>query len=200
VKRKTRKFARNRNAKKVRAVRANSRRNRATRKRSTPTRIRRRLLVPKNRRRTEVQRKALAALAHMRREKMSLAKATRLEHIKQSTFLRYVGSAVYRSGPGKPWKAAKRDRLSAKMTILTAQGPTFAMVRGSVERTRLARYDIALRKFRAAEDGAVEELQAFKGLTVAGFPLITDPALLIQLEEAGQLDFDALYYSVGARP
>ena len=111
MKRKTRKLARKRNAKKVLAFRANSKRKRATKKRSTHTRIRRRLLVPKNRRRTEVQRKALAALAHMRREKMSLAKATRQERIKQSTFLRYVGSAVYRSGPGKPWKAAKSDRL-----------------------------------------------------------------------------------------
>jgi hypothetical protein len=199
MKRKTRKLARKRNAKKVLAFRANSRRKRATKKRSTHTRIRRRLLIPKNRRRTEVQRKALAALAHMRREKMSLAKATRLEHIKQSTFHRYVGSAVYQSGPGKPWKVAKSDRLSAKMTILTAQGPTFAMVRGSVERTRLARYDIVVRKVRAGEDGAVVELQVFKGQTVAGLPLITDPALLIQLEEAGQLDFDALYYSAGAR-
>jgi hypothetical protein len=199
MKRRTRKLTRKRKAKNTHALRANSRRKRATKKRSTHNKIRRRLLVPKNRRRSEVHRKALAALAHMRREKMSLAKATRLEHIKQSTFLRYVGSAVHRSGPGKPWKAAKSDRLSAKMTVLTAQGPTFAVVRGSVERTRLARYDIALRKFRAAEDGAAEELQAFEGLTVGGFPLITDPALLIQLEEAGQLDFDALYYSAGAK-
>jgi hypothetical protein len=85
------------------------------------------------------------------------------------------------------------------MTILTPRGPVFAQVRNSVERTRLARYDNALRNFRAGADGAVEELQAFEGQTVGGHPLITDPDLLIQLEEAGSLDFDALYYSVGAR-
>jgi hypothetical protein len=85
------------------------------------------------------------------------------------------------------------------MTILTRQGPTFDVVRGSVERTRLARYDIAVRKFRAGEDGAVEELLSFKDQTVAGHELITDPDVLIQLEEAGQLDFDALYYSAGAK-
>lgn len=130
---------------------------------------------------------------------MSLAKAAKLEHIKQSTFLRYAGSAVYRSGPGKPWKATKSDRLSAKMTILTRQGPIFDVVRSSKERTRLALYDNAVRKFRAGEDGAAKELASFEGETVAGHELITDPDVLIQLEEAGQLDFDALYYSAGAR-
>jgi hypothetical protein len=84
------------------------------------------------------------------------------------------------------------------MTVLTAQGPTTVLVRGSRERTRLARYDIALRKWRAAEDGADKELMAFQGQTVGGHILITDLELLIRLEEAGQLDFDALYFSVGA--
>ena len=83
------------------------------------------------------------------------------------------------------------------MLITTDRGPIFDVVRGSVERIRLSRYDIALRKWRAGEDGAEQELAAFKGQTVAGHVLITDPDLLIQLEEAGQLDFDNLYYSVG---
>lgn len=142
--------------------------------------------------------KALAALALMRREGLSLARATRLEHIKPSTFLRHVGNAVYRSGPGKRWKPRKSDRLSAAMTILTSQGPTTAVVRGSRERTLLARYDIALRKWRGGEDGAERELLTFKGQTVAGHVLITDTNLLIQLEEAGRLDFDNLYYSIGS--
>ena len=134
----------------------------------------------------------------MREEKLSLSKATRREHIKPNTFLRHVGSAVHRSGPGKPWKASKSDSLSARMRILTPQGPVFDVVRGSRERTRLARYEIALRKFRAGEDGAEKELATFRRLTVGGHVLVTDVNLLIQLEEAGQLDFDSLYYSVGS--
>jgi hypothetical protein len=152
----------------------------------------------RNRRDSEARIRALAALARMRRENLSLAQAARIEHIKPSTFLRYVGSAVHRSGPGKPWKPTKADRFSARMTVLTALGPTTVFVRGSRERTRLARYDIALRKWRAAEDGADKELMAFQGQTVGGHVLITNPDLLIQFEEAGQLDFDALYFSVGA--
>jgi hypothetical protein len=49
--------------------------------------------------------------------------------------------------------------------------------------------------FRGAEDGAVEELKSFEGKTVGGYELITDPKLLIELEEAGQLDFENLYSS-----
>jgi len=199
MKRKTRKRVQKRNAKKVRPSRVRSQRKVGKKKRSTVLSLRRRHSVLGSARQSLVHQKTLAVLSRMRRQKLSLAKAAKLEHIKQSTFLRYAGNAVYRSGPGKPWKATKSDRLSAKMTILTARGPIFGAVRGSVERTRLAFYDIALRKFRAGEDGAVEELLSFKGKTVAGYELITDPNLLIQLEEGGQLDFDELYYSAGAR-
>jgi hypothetical protein len=87
--------------------------------------------------------------------------------------------------------------LPEKMMILTDQGPIFAVVRSSTERTRLSRYNVALRKWRAAEDGADQELLAFKGQTVAGHVLVTDPDTLIRLEEGGQLDFDAFYHSVG---
>jgi hypothetical protein len=160
-------------------------------------RTRRRLLFPKSVRQTAIYQKALAVVARMRRDKLSLARAAREEHIKPGTALRYVGNAIQRSGPGKPWKATKSDRLGASMTVLTAQGPTTVIVSGSVERTRLARYDIALRRWRADEDGADKELMAFQGQTVGGHVLITDPDLLIQLEEAGQLDFDTLYFSIG---
>jgi hypothetical protein len=43
------------------------------------------------------------------------------------------------------------------------------------------------------------ELKAFEGRRVAGHTLITDTKLLIQLEEAGQLDFDNLYTSFRGR-
>jgi hypothetical protein len=133
----------------------------------------------------------------MRRLGWSLNKAAKQERIKPQTILRHVGKALYRSGPGKPWKATKSDRLPEKVMVLTEQGPIFVAVRSSVERTRLSRYYIALRKWRAAEDGAAEELSKFKGLKVAGYGLITNPDTLIRLEEAGQLDFDAFYYSLG---
>jgi hypothetical protein len=141
--------------------------------------------------------KALGALARMRRENLSLSQAARLEHIKPNTFLRHVGSAVYRSGPGKPWKASNSDNLKARMRVLTPKGPVHAVVRGSRERKRLSKYEFAVRQFRAGEDGADEALKKFQGLSVGGHVLVTDLNQLVQLEEAGKLDFDELYFSVG---
>lgn len=172
-----------------------------TRKRQIKRRVRflrkRRFFIPKTRRQSAIHRKARAALGVMRRLGVSLNKAAKQEHIKPQTVLRHVGKALYRSGPGKPWKATKSDRLPEKVMVLTEQGPIFTVVRSSIERTRLSRYYVALRKWRAAEDGAAEELSKFEGLKVAGYVLITDPDTLIRLEEAEQLDFDAFYQSLG---
>jgi hypothetical protein len=82
------------------------------------------------------------------------------------------------------------------MTVLTPLGPTTVSVRGSRERTRLGRYDTALRKWRLGEPGAEAELKAFDGLTVGGHRLITDVTLLATLEDAGELDFEELYSSL----
>jgi hypothetical protein len=197
MKRKSRKPKQKRNSRKQKKSAARSSRKRVPKRRRQRQRsIRlRRFLVPRTRQQSIAHRKSLAVLAEVRRGE-SFNKAAKREHIKQKTVLRYVGNALYRSGPNKPWKATKTDRIPAKMTILTEQGPIFTVVKSSVERVRLSRYDIALRRWRGAEDGAEQELLTFKGQTVAGHMLITDPDVLIRLEEAGQLDFDELYYTI----
>jgi hypothetical protein len=83
------------------------------------------------------------------------------------------------------------------MNIITRFGPTVEIVRSWRERELLGRYNQALRMFRAGEDGAAAALRVFRGKTVAGHELITDIDLLIQLEEAGRLDFDDLYSYLG---
>jgi hypothetical protein len=196
MKRKPRKTRRKPSRQPAQKSRLRKSRRAVTRKRRRST-IRRRFLIPKTQRQSASHRKARAVLGAMRRLGWSLNKAAKQEYIKPQTVLRHVGKALYRSGPGKPWKATKSDRLPEKVMVLTDQGPMFVEVRSSVERTRLSRYYVALRKWRAAEDGAQEELSKFKGLSVGGHELITDPDTLIRLEEAGQLDFDAFYYSVG---
>jgi hypothetical protein len=136
----------------------------------------------------------------MRREEVSASEAAHREKMKLKTFRQRAGRYLYRSGPGKPWKARSEDQLSFSMTVLTSRGPAEVIVRNSRQRKLLHRYEFALRMFRAGEDGAEAALKEFKGKTVGGHKLITDINLLIQLEEAGQLDFDAFYTSVGARP
>jgi len=157
---------------------------------------RRKLVKPRHR---DVLVRVFHVIGRMRRDRVSLWTACRLEGIKQETVLSYAPSAFYRQGPGKPWKVRQVDELSAAMTVLTKTGPTTVIVRSSRERSLLGQYDSAIRMWRAGEDGATRALMAFQGKTVGGHTLITDTRLLTELEEAGQLDFDTLYTSFGAR-
>lgn len=195
MRRKSAKDTRRRNPRASRKTHVGRSRKHVTKRRAASRR--RRLSMRKALRQSGLHRKALAALGRMRRLGWSLNKAAKIEHIKPQTVLRHVGRALYRSGPAKPWKATKSDRLTEKLLVLTEQGPIWVAVRSSIERTRLSRYYAALRKWRAAEDGAYEELSSFKGLTVGGHVLVTDFDELVRLEEADQLDFDAFYYSLG---
>ncbi len=138
-------------------------------------------------------------LGLMRREGVSASEAARRERMKLETFRRRAGRYLYRSGPGKPWKARSEDQLAFSMTVLTSRGPLDAVIHNSRERRLLHRYEVALRMFRAGEDGVEAALKAFKGKSVGGHKLITDTKLLIELEEAGLLDFGSLYTSFGAR-
>jgi hypothetical protein len=169
-------------------------------KKSAPKhgRVRRKKLVAVSRRQEITDPRVARALGLMRREGSSASEAARREKMKLKTFRQRAGRYLYRSGPGKPWKARSEDQLAFSMTILTSRGPLDVIVRNSRQRKLRHRYELALRMFRAGEDGAEAALKALEGKTVGGHRLITDTNLLIQLEEAGQLDFDSLYTSFGA--
>jgi hypothetical protein len=53
--------------------------------------------------------------------------------------------------------------------------------------------------FRAGEKGAHAALKKLEGKKVGGHTLVTDVKLLIELEEAGELDFDNFYTAIGGR-
>jgi hypothetical protein len=152
---------------------------------------------PANTHEKTVQERVFRVLRRMRRDGESLAVASRLEGIKQETVVRLAKGALYRTGPGKPWKATPEDQLPAAMPVVTRFGVVTEIVRSSRERLLLNRYYRALRAWRGGERGAITALMAFRGGTVAGHTLIIDIKLLDQLEEAGRLDFDSLYISVG---
>jgi len=135
----------------------------------------------------------------MRRLGISASEAAHRQRMKLATLLKGAGRFLYRSGPGKPWKARDKDQLSFSMEVLTPQGRISVIVRNSHERKLLHDYENALRRFRGAEPGAEAALKKFKGKTVGGYQLIADTKLLIELEEAGQLDFENLYSSFGGR-
>lgn len=138
-------------------------------------------------------------LGLMRRERVSASEAARREGIKLKTFVRGAGRYLYRSGTGKPWKVRSADQLRVSMSVLTDRGRKDLVVRNSRERALLHKYELALHMFRVGEDGAEEALKAFERKKVARHTLVTSVKLLIELEEAGQLDFDSFYTSIGGR-
>jgi hypothetical protein len=184
-------------SKKHPAKKTTRRRYQARRRIVKRNRVRRTSTIALNPREADVQRRVARVLRRMRDDHESLSKAARLEGIKSKTFVRYARPALRRSGPGKPWRAIPEDQLPFVMKVLTEFGPTPEIIPNLRKRKLLGRYKRALRMFRAGEDGAEAALLEFRGKKVAGHTLITDIKLLIQLEEAGKLDFDDLYSSLG---
>lgn len=152
--------------------------------------------TPKPDRRLRLDDRALRNVLARTRRGESLSRAARAEGIKPTTVRKYLPGQFHQDAPGKRWKPTKSDRLTATMNVLTPLGPIAVPVRGLKERSRLNRYDIALRRWREGRPGADAELATFEGQTVGGYPLITDVKLLATLEDAGLLDFDELYASV----
>jgi len=161
--------------------------------------VRRKRAAAVRRRRAITDPRVARALGLMRREGASASKAAHREKMKLETFRKGAGRFLYRSGPGKPWKARSEDQLRFAMPVLTSRGPLDVIVSDSRERKLLHQYNLALRMFRAGEDGAGAALKAFEGKTVGGHKLIIDIKVLIELEEAGQLDFEGFYVAIGTR-
>jgi hypothetical protein len=153
--------------------------------------------IPQNRREAETRQRALAALARMRREKRSLAEASRLEHIKPNTFLRHVKGAVRQDRPGGRYRASPGDRLRRDLQIPTALGPMRVPVYGSKASSKLSKYANAINRY--LRTGDTSRIRPFKGKTVRvggkRIELITDPATLSSLAQAGALRVDQLYAS-----
>jgi len=149
---------------------------------------------------TDARTRALHALSRMRRQHLSLAGACRLEHIKPSTFLRQVGSAVRQDKPGGRYRAFAGDRFRRDLQIPTVLGPTPVPIYGSKNAREISNYLNAVALY--LRKGDTSKLTQFKGKTVGvrgqNLELITDPQTLSALALAGALQFDQLYGAFSA--
>lgn len=146
---------------------------------------------------SEARNRAIRALALMRREKVSLAAACRLEHVKPSTFLRYVGSAIRQDKPGGRFRASAGDRFRRDLQIPTAVGLVTVAVYGSKNAKLVSDYLNAVAAFLRTGDKTL--LKPFKGKVLKArghdIALETDPQTLSTLAQAGALQVDHLYAS-----
>lgn len=152
----------------------------------------------RSRREADAHNRALHVLAHMRRDGLSLAAASRLDHIKPRTVLRHVGSALRQDKPGARFRVTRSDRFKRELQIPTALGPTKAPVYGIKAARKLSKYANAVNHYLRTGDPS--RLEAFKGKTIRvrgrKIELTTDPSTLSALAEADALRLDQLYASV----
>ena len=160
---------------------------------------RKRHAQPRNRgeRQADTRERALATLALMRREGMSLTEAARIQGISRRTVLENAQSALRRGRGGDYW-ARPYDHIRRTLNFLTPRGTTAVTVYDSRTATDIAEYMNGVRKY--VRTGDTSGLRQFKNKSfVAGGRVrrfVTDPETLDELADAGSLSaIETLYYA-----
>jgi Lhr-like helicase len=83
------------------------------------------------------------------------------------------------------------DARKRKMLIPSALGNVSTTVRGSRQASELGKYMSAVGKY--VRSGDTDPLSKFKGKSIGGHVLITDPDTLSALAQAGALTLDEIY-------
>ena len=130
------------------------------------------------------------------RQGRSLAEATRLEHIKPSTFRRYVGRVVRQDKPGGRFRAAKTDTLVRELEVQTTEGRIAVAAKGIAAAREFSAHANAIAHFNRTGD--TSKLKAFEGKTFTSsgrrYVFLTDTARLMELAEADALSLDKTIY------
>lgn len=129
-------------------------------------------------------------LVRLLREKIPPRKAEKLAHSKIANSQKYLGSTIRRNRRGKII-VTPADRLYRRMTVISPDGTVTVEVRGSRAASLIGRHHNAVQDFIATRDPAV--LRDFRGKSVGGHELATDPTLLRRLGREGELDFPDVY-------
>jgi len=154
--------------------------------------------IPRTERQAQARERALAVLALMRREKLSLRRAAQFEETDPRTVRRYVRSALQQASPRGRYRPTAYDRIARMLNVLTPTGPVAVIVRDSRTASRIGEYMNAVRTYVNTGDSSA--LDRFKGKTFqAGgktYTFITDSATLDRLGDARALATEGLYQAV----
>lgn len=167
-----------------------TRRNRTTK--SNPNRKARVL----TQRQQEEEIKGLAAINRIRRgEAKSLSAAAAAEGTTVRAIRALLPGAIVQDRPGGRIRVKASDRYSARVEIISSQGPLVAKARGSGQRELAGRHRAtAIRVLQGRQPASA--LEQFRGKTIGGHHLISDFARLSAFAHAGFLgQLDSLYVS-----
>jgi hypothetical protein len=157
--------------------------------------MRRRNAIPRNKRQAHAKERALAAVARMRREGVSLSVAAKVEGTSPNTVRRYAGTALRQKCPGGHCQVTPFDRIARPLNFLTPGGQIPVTVSNSRIATMISEHLKAVKKYR--NTGDTSALAPFRGKALrAGSVLhefVTDPKTLDKLGHAGFLKIEGLY-------
>jgi uncharacterized protein YaaR (DUF327 family) len=157
----------------------------------------RRNAKPRNQFEIEDRERALAVLARMRRNKMSLRGASMVEGTDSTTVKRYVGSALWKDKSGH-YRPTRYDRIPRTLNFFTTTGPILLTVRDSRTASKIAKYSSAVRKYIVSADASALDEFKHKSFRSGGvvYRFLTTPDALDLLADAGSLKpIESLYYA-----
>jgi len=132
---------------------------------------------------------ALAVVALMRREGISLRQAARRLGVAPAIVRRYAGVALRRRRDGRV--VAIPDRLLRRMQVLTADGKETINLRGSRAASIVGKHWAAVRKYLDEDDDS--SLRDFTDVFPGGKRLATDPLVIDREARRSELDFEDIY-------
>jgi hypothetical protein len=160
--------------------------------------MRRKDAIPHNETEAEHRELALAALALMRREEVSLTAAASTVGIDPKTVLRYVGSALRQEGPNEDYRATPHDSIPRTLHFIAPTGTVPITVTDSRTASRIGEHMNAVRAYTHQGDSSA--LEAFRGESFEAdgvtYEFVTDLAILSRLADAGELAIEGLYRAV----
>ena len=139
------------------------------------------------------ERRALEALALMRREGIDLKTAARKAKTTPDTVIRHLSPRALRKGRDGRWHATKRDTIRRPMDMLTTVGPRTVQPRDSREASLIARHLNAVQAFLDIRPHGERELHAFRGRRAAGFEFETDLDTIETRGFLGEMSAESIY-------
>lgn len=155
--------------------------------------------IPRNKRQIEARERALAAVARMRRELLSLSAAAKVEGTHIRTVRRYAATALERAGGRGLFRAKASDRIARRLNFPTPHGQIDIVVRSSRTASAIGEYLNGVRKYlNTGDTSGLARFHNKSFRTAEGLrqEFITDPAVLNRLADAGNLAIEGLYRAV----
>lgn len=135
--------------------------------------------------------RALAVLSRMRKDRVSLAAAARLERTTVRNVRKQVGTALKRDSGSKRYAAKPGDTFRRDLSIFSPDGYVDKIVRSSKQAQLASQHLNAIQQF--LKNGNPDLLRPFIGKLVGGIELLVDPARIREFAEADLVRMDALY-------